>query len=686
MEMRLIITEKPSVARMLASVIGVNKKTQHWFEGNGYCIAWCFGHLVEPSEPDKYGGGWAEKWSFDQLPMIPDQWKYTVKDEHKEQLALLKKLLNSSHVTDIICATDADREGELIFRYVYYLVGCKKPFQRLWISSLEEDSIRKGMAKLASGSTYDNLYYAGLCRARADWLVGMNGSRLFTVRYSKPGQNVTLSVGRVQTPTLAMIVKRDYDVAHFVKQKYFTVVLNCGTFTAESERIDDEGKADALTAAVQGQTATVTSIKKSVKTTNPPKLFDLTSLQREANKAFGLTAQETLTALQALYEARLATYPRTDSQYITDDMEDTALDLVRIISARYPQFGVGDKYSVKRCINNKKVTGHHAILPTAQIEKADFTKLTEAQRKIMLMLMTRLILASGEPHKYEATKVTVRCAETDFTANGKTVLYDGWKAIERNIRTALRSKAKEESEKTLPELQEGQTFENVSGEKAEHWTSPPLPYTEDTLLSAMEHAGQDEYDDETEKKGIGTPATRAKIIEELIRKGFIQRKGKQLSALPKGEMLISVVPDEVKSPKMTAEWEMQLQQIERGQYSAENFMDSIIGYVRQLCADYSQVDSSVTFESESKAKEVGHCPHCGAEVRKGQYGYYCTNKCGMQLAKVFGKVLTDNQMNHLLAGKTVTFTAKGKKTIVLPEAVPYEYSGKSGWQWATKRG
>jgi len=686
MEMRLIITEKPSVARMLASVIGVNKKTQHWFEGNGYCIAWCFGHLVEPSEPDKYGGGWAEKWSFDQLPMIPDQWKYTVKDEHKEQLALLKKLLNSSHVTDIICATDADREGELIFRYVYYLVGCKKPFQRLWISSLEEDSIRKGMAKLASGSTYDNLYYAGLCRARADWLVGMNGSRLFTVRYSKPGQNVALSVGRVQTPTLAMIVKRDYDVAHFVKQKYFTVVLNCGTFTAESERIDDEGKADALTAAVQGQTATVTSIKKSVKTTNPPKLFDLTSLQREANKAFGLTAQETLTALQALYEARLATYPRTDSQYITDDMEDTALDLVRIISARYPQFGVGDKYSVKRCINNKKVTGHHAILPTAQIEKADFTKLTEAQRKIMLMLMTRLILASGEPHKYEATKVTVRCAETDFTANGKTVLYDGWKAIERNIRIALRSKAKEESEKTLPELQEGQTFENVSGEKAEHWTSPPLPYTEDTLLSAMEHAGQDEYDDETEKKGIGTPATRAKIIEELIRKGFIQRKGKQLSALPKGEMLISVVPNEVKSPKMTAEWEMQLQQIERGQYSAENFMDSIIGYVRQLCADYSQVDSSVTFESESKAKEVGHCPHCGAEVRKGQYGYYCTNKCGMQLAKVFGKVLTDNQMNHLLAGKTVTFTAKGKKTIVLPEAVPFEYNGKSGWQWATKRG
>lgn len=684
--MRLIVTEKPSVARMIASVIGADKKTAHWLEGNGYCVAWCFGHLVEPAEPDKYGGGWAETWSFDQLPMIPDKWKYTVKDEHKEQLAILKQLLNSTATTEVICATDADREGELIFRYVYYLVGCKKPFQRLWISSLEEESIRNGMKKLAQGSVYDNLYHAGLCRARADWLVGMNGSRLFSVRYSQQGQKVTLSIGRVQTPTLAMIVKRDYDVANFVKQKYFTVLLDCGTFKAESERIDEEAKADALNAAVQGQTATVTAIKKSVKTVNPPKLFDLTSLQREANKAFGLTAQETLTALQALYEARLATYPRTDSQYITDDMEQPTLDLVKMIAARYPQFGVGDNINVKRCVNNEKVTGHHAILPTAKIEQADFTKLPEAQRKIMLMLMTRLILATAEQHKYEATKVTVRCADTDFTANGKTVLYEGWKAIERNIRTAFRSKQPEETEKALPELRQGQTFENVTGEKAEHWTSPPLPFTEDTLLSAMEHAGQDDYDDETEKKGIGTPATRAKIIEELLRKGFIQRKGKQLSALPKGVMLISVVPDEVKSPKMTAEWEMQLQQIERGQYSADAFMSSITDYVRQLCADYSQYDNTVSFESEIKNVKAGNCPHCGAEVRKGQYGYYCTAKCGMQLAKVFGKVLTDVQMHHLLTGKTVTFTAKGKKTIVLPEAVAFEYNGKSGWQWATKMG
>ncbi|MBR3630757.1 MAG: DNA topoisomerase III, partial [Oscillospiraceae bacterium] len=476
----------------------------------------------------------------------------------KEQFAILKKLMQDDAVTEIICATDADREGECIFRYVYDLAGCRKPVKRLWVSSLEEFAIRDGFAKLKSSSEYDSLYNAGFCRARADWLVGMNGSRLFSIAYKQ-----RLNLGRVQTPTLAMIVQRDHDVANFVKQKYFTVGLLCstenGSFIAETERIDDPAKASALAAAVTGKTATVTELKKEQKTSNPPKLYDLTTLQRECNKFYGYTAQQTLNALQGLYEAKLATYPRTDSQYLSDDMEQTALRVIEVIGTVFPEYA-NPSPDIRRCINNAKVTGHHAIIPTESIRTAVLSKLPDEQRNVLLTIAAKLMMATAKPQKYESTIITVRCEETDFKASGKRILDDGWKAMEAHFKAQLKSKDTEQEaaddDQKLPELAQGQMISHTKGEVQEHWTSPPKPYTEDTLLTAMEHAGQDEYDEETEKKGLGTPATRAAVIEGLVLHGYIERKKKQIISTDRGRSLIAVVPEAVKSPKLTAEWEM----------------------------------------------------------------------------------------------------------------------------------
>ena len=684
--MKLIIAEKPSVANAIAPVIGANVKKSGFYEGNGYIVSWCYGHLVGLLLPAEYRDDWSYKTvTFELLPMFPETWRFHITKGCEEQFGVLKKLMQDSSVTEIICATDADREGECIFRYVYNLVGCRKPVMRLWTSSLEESAIKDGLSKMKPANAYDSLFQAGFSRAKADWLIGMNASSLFGKRYHS-----SLHIGRVKTPTLAMIVQRDYDVAHFVKQKYYTVGLNCGGFTADSERIDDESKASKLVGACNTQgSAVLAELKKEIKTENPPKLFDLTTLQREANKHFGYTAKETLDAQQALYEAKLTTYPRTDSQYLTDDMEQTALDVANRVFAKFPQFGQPQTINVKRCINNKKVTGHHAIIPTAKITDADLSKLSEAQRNVLCLIASRLILATADPHRYEAVKAIVQCAGTDFTANGKTVKEMGWKALESNVIAVLKSKASDDEKegtdcKALPELTQGQIFQNVTAKKDEHWTSPPKPYTEATLLSAMERAGNDEYDDETEKKGLGTPATRAGIIEELVKDEYIQRKGKQITATEKGVKLIAVVPDEVKSPKLTVEWEMQLQQIEHGKADAGSFMDGIKGYVKEICTRYGAVDESVSFKRQSEA--IGKCPHCGGEVKKGQFGYYCTKKCGMYLAKVFGKTLTDNQLTRLLDGKEISYTVDGKKTIVMPEAVEHTYNGKTSWQWKTRKG
>lgn len=684
--MKLIIAEKPSVARAIAPVLGANTKKDGYTEGNGYIVSWCFGHLVGLYMPNDYCEKWAAKpWNFGMLPMLPDMWKFKVSKDCKEQFNILKKLLNDGNVDEVICATDADREGECIFRYVYNLSGSKKPVKRLWVSSLEESAIKDGFAKLKNGSDYDNLYNAGFCRAKADWLVGMNGSRLFSVRY-----NSRLNTGRVQTPTLAMIVKRDYDVKNFVKQKYFTVELDCGSFIASSDKIEDESKASELIAKVSGKTAIAAEVKKEVKTVNPPKLYDLTTLQREANKQFGYTAQQTLDYLQALYEGKLSTYPRTDSQYLSDDMEQTARDMVKTVYSVFPEFGaVPQSADIKRCINNKKVTGHHAVIPTANIENTDLSSLPEGQKNILKLISAKLIMAVSEPHKYETVKIKVTCENTDFNANGKTVIENGWKSVEEKVKSVLKSKNTDDEEKddtkSLPEITQGNSFENVTADKSEHWTSPPKPFTEDTLLSAMEHAGQDNYDDDTEKKGLGTPATRAGTIEGLVQHGYAERKGKKITATEKGVNLINVVPDEVKSPKLTADWEMQLQQIERGEYSADSFMDDITSFVKEICTKYGAVDSSVNFGG-SQSETLGKCPKCGKEIKKGKFGFYCTGKCGMNVAKVYGKELTESQLLKLLSGKEISYTANGKKTIVVPEVVQNNYNGKTYFIWRTKKG
>lgn len=682
--MKLVIAEKPSVAKAIAPVIGADIKKNGYTEGNDYIVSWCFGHLVGLYYPNDYCDKWAEKpWNFGMLPMIPEQWKFKVSKDCKEQFNILKALLNDSKIEEVICATDADREGECIFRYVYLLSGSKKPVKRLWVSSLEESAIKEGFANLKSDREYDNLYSAGFCRNKADWLVGMNGSRLFSIKYGK-----SLNLGRVQTPTLAMIVKRDYDVKNFVRKKYFTVELDCG-FKASSERTEDEAYAERIVSSCNGKSAVVTEVKKEIKTENPPKLFDLTTMQREANKYFGYTAQQTLDYQQSLYEAKLSSYPRTDCQYITEDMEESTKELIPKLLNILPWDFALETYDVSRCVNNKKVTGHPAILPTANVTAEKLNSLPEGQKNILLLQIARLFCAASLPHKYEAVKVTVSCENHIFTANGKTVIENGWKTSEEKSQRMLKNKKfeddnKSEPEQKLPEIKQGQIFESVCAEKAEHFTTPPKPFTENTLLSAMEHAGQENYDDDTEKKGLGTPATRAGTIEGLVKHGYIERVGKKIIATEKGINLIKAVPEKVKSPELTAEWEMQLQQIERGEFSPEKFMQDITAFVDNLCTEYRsvEVDKSISFENKS----IGKCPKCGKEVKKGKFGFYCTGKCGMNISKVYGKELTETQLTKLLSGKEISFTSAGKKTIVLPEYTEKEFKGKTYFQWKTKNG
>ena len=667
----LIVGEKPSVSRAISAVVGASSAHKGYTEGNGYIVSWCVGHLVGLKFPNDYGNGWEQKWSFSQLPMIPDSWLFHVTDSTKAQYDLLKNLMNKDEVTEIICATDADREGECIFRYVYNMARRRKPVKRLWVSSLEESAIRKALSIMKPMSAYDNLFNAGYARARADWLVGMNGSRLFSVRYGDK-----LNIGRVQTPTLAMIVQRDAEVNGFIKQKYYTSDLNCGGFILSSARIDDENAADTLVSACDGCTVTISSVKREVKTDKAPKLYDLTTLQREANKGFGYTAQQTLYYTQSLYEGKLVTYPRTDSQYLSDDMAQTAFDVAKLCDT-YFGFGIFHTPDIAKVINNSKVSGHHAIIPTSGISTADLSSLPTGEKNILTLIATKLICATAPAHKYEAVKLTGICNGTEFTATGRTVLDMGWKAYAKQT-------DKKNEEKSLPAVSEGQTF-TVQASKGEHFTSPPKPYTEDTLLSAMERAGNEDYDEETEKKGLGTPATRAATIESLVKNGYVERVGKQLRATDRGKELVKVVPDEVKSAKLTAEWESKLQQIEHGSLSETVFMSGIQQFIADMCRKYGSVDKSVSL-SNGGHEPIGKCPKCGADVVKGKFGWYCKGKCGMNIAKVYGVELSDTQVKGLLDGKSTSYTSKGKKTIVFPEIVENPYNGKMYYQWKTERG
>lgn len=662
--MQLVIAEKPSVAQTIAKVLGATERKDGYIQGNGYIVSWCVGHLAALVNPESYDEKY-KAWSFETMPIIPETWKFGILPSTKKQFFILKELMFRSDVNELVCATDAGREGECIFRYVYNLIGCKKPFKRLWTSSLEESAIRDSFNNLKDGHEYDNLYEAGLCRAKADWLVGMNGTRLFSVRY-----NSRLNIGRVQTPTLAMIVQRDYEVSNFVKQKYFTVELDCGKFTASSERIDDENQAKSIADMCSGKNAVVSSVKKEVKSVNPPKLYDLTTLQREANRQFGYTAQQTLDLTQSLYEQKLVTYPRTDSQFITDDMEETAAEMVKLV-CRYITCcnGISIEPDIKRIINNKKVSDHHALLPTAQIAEKDLFALPESERNILYLISAKLICAVAEPHKYESIKAVLNCENNEFTATGRTVLNDGWKRLEQRIKSLLKGEDTEEKsdnpEKNLPELTDGQKFENVSASTTEHWTSPPKPFTEDTLLSAMETAGNKDYDEDSdvEKKGLGTPATRAAIIEGLVKREYIERKKKQLIATDKGVNLIKVVPDEVKSPKMTANWETDLQSIKKGMYSPDSFMGQIENYVKQLCSNYASSAENPAFAK--KVNEIGVCPKCGKNVLETAKAYSCCggrSGCGFIIWKTIASKNISVAQAKKLIEKKKTDLIKGFKS------------------------
>lgn len=473
MSFQLVIAEKPSVARSIAAVIGADEKQNGYWQGGGYLVSWCIGHLVSFAEAGRYDEKYC-KWKYEDLPILPQPWQFIVPDEKKQQFEVLRTLLNRPDVDSVTAATDAGREGELIFRFVYQMAGCTKPVKRLWISSMEDAAIREGFANLRPDSDYDALYQSALCRAKADWLVGINATRLFSVLYHK-----TLTVGRVQTPTLKMLVDRDAKILRFQKEKYYTVGIQSGSLKADSGRISDAETANSLKEKCTGTTPVCTSVKREKKTEQPPKLYDLTTLQREANRLFGFTAKQTLDYAQQLYEKSLLTYPRTDSQYLTEDMGQTAQHLVSDLLGLLPfAQGLALTAEVGRVLNSKKVSDHHAILPTAEFVKQGFTGLAESECKLMNLVCSKLLCAVAAPNEYETVTAVFSCAGNEFTAKGKTVLVPGWKEIDQRFRATLKADTEEEVLNALPELAEGQSF-RVTSTVSEHFTSPPKAYTED---------------------------------------------------------------------------------------------------------------------------------------------------------------------------------------------------------------
>ena len=624
---KLVICEKPSQAQAYAAVLGAKKRQDGFIEGNDWIVSWCFGHLVELAAADAYGEH-LKRWSLDTLPILPEHWQYAASKGKAKQLAVLRTLMNRADVDSIICATDAGREGELIFRLVYNHCKCKKPVQRLWISSMEDSAIREGFANLRPGAEYDNLYRAALCRSQADWLVGINATRLFSCLYGS-----TLNVGRVQSPTLALIVSREDAIQRFVSEPFYTPEIDCGGFTALSEKQKDAEATEAIRIAVDGRDARILSVEKVKKTTAPPKLFDLTTLQREANRLFGFTAQQTLDYAQSLYEKKLITYPRTDSRYITEDMRDTAAEYI----------GKRDfEPNLDAIINNAKVSDHHALLPTSECANVDqLDKISSGEDDILKLIAERLLCAVAPVHVYEAVTAVLECGGYDFTAKGRSVLQGGWKAIESAYRAALKNKPKDDSadnsedDSALPALSKDQTFESVTASVKEGKTLPPRRYTEDTLLSAMETAGAEDMPEGVERKGLGTPATRAATIEKLVKSGFIQRQKKQLHPTIKGVNLIKVLPDTVKSAKLTAEWEQMLGEIESGRLSDLAFMDGIASLTKELVAahhapvpEYAALFAEST-ENNSVTKRdsiIGKCPRCGSGVTEVPKGFFCSSR------------------------------------------------------------
>lgn len=627
---KLVICEKPSVAKSIASVLGASSRADGFYEGNGLLVSWCVGHLVCPMDAAGYDEHF-KKWRYDDLPILPEPFRYVFAPGKEDAFENLRTLMNRPDVDTVVNACDAGREGELIFRLVYDMAGCKKPVLRLWISSMEDMAIREGFSALRPGSEYEALYQSALCRQKADWLVGINATRLFSVLYHR-----TLNVGRVQTPTLAMLAERDAKINGFQKEKYHHVRLKVDGAEAVSEKIISPEDAQTVKAACSGASAVCTSVTREQKKEQPPKLYDLTTLQREANRIFGYTAKQTLDYAQSLYEKKLLTYPRTDSRYLTSDMAETASCVIHLAAKEPPFDGCGSFFPlVELMVSDRDVSDHHAIIPTMEIEKADIKALPVGERNLLLLVCCRLLCASANPYEYEAVTANFDCGGHTFTAKGRRILSEGWREIERIFRSSLKEKPEDtESGGVLPAFTEGQTFRDVAVSVTEHFTSPPKPYTEDTLLLAMENAGKDDIPDEAERKGLGTPATRAAIIEKLVAAGFVERRGRNLIPTKAGINLVTVLPDPLTSPMLTAEWEQKLTEIARGGADPDTFMDGIRTMVRELVSTYSCIseDGKKLFAPEKDV--IGNCPRCGKPVYEGKKNFFCSDRaCGFVLWK-----------------------------------------------------
>ena len=664
--MKLVIAEKPSVAQSLARVIGADKRRDGYLEGGEYLVSWCVGHLVELSAPERYDERFA-KWRLEDLPILPERWLYEVSQATRKQYQILKSLMERSDVESLVCATDAGREGELIFRLVYNQARCKKPFERLWISSMEDAAIREGFEKLKPGTAYDALYEAALCRERADWIVGMNATRLFSCLYGQ-----TLAVGRVMTPTLAMVVMRDAQIAAFKPEPFWTVQLKAGDLTVSSRRFSTKNDAEAVLQECQtAGEVMIETVETKEKLEKPPLLYDLTSLQRDANRILGFTAQQTLDHTQSLYEKKLVTYPRTDSRYLTDDMREILPELITAVAGKFKYTGSALRNEPVRpasIFNSSKVTDHPAIIPTKTMAGSDFRELSLGEMAVLQLISARLLCAVAEDYLYAESTVKTRCGAEEFTRKGRTDLQLGWKAIWQHFYPD--KKKDEDSFGQIPG--QGNRLHIDAAALKEGKTSPSKHFTEDTLLSAMETAGADETPEEAERKGLGTPATRAATIEKLVQRGFIERKGdkktRHLIATDKGNALITVMPEQIQSPSMTAEWEQKLLGVERDEYEAADFMDGISGMIAGLVATYEKAKGADALMSRNKV--IGTCPHCGSEVLEKQKGWFCSNsECRFILWKdnayftKIGKRLTSQIVEKLLKdGRARLKDCKSQKT------------------------
>lgn len=678
MSYKLVIAEKPSVAQSIAKVIGADKREDGYLEGNGYIVSWCVGHLVELAPPESYDEKY-EKWRYEDLPILPDSWSYQTADATRKQFGILKNLMKRDDVVSLVEATDAGREGELIFRLVYHQAGCRKPFERLWISSMEDKAISDGFSHLKNGAEYDDLYKAALCRERADWIVGMNATRLFSTLYGQ-----TLNVGRVMTPTLAMIVEREEDIEGFVAKPFYRIAIKSAGVTALSDRYEKKADADAALQNVKNaEKAAVTKLQKTDKQEKAPQLYSLTALQRDANKILGFTAHQTLDYTQSLYEKKLVTYPRTDSRYLSEDMENSLHELITKMKSK---FGWTKNLPVHadRVIDNSRVTDHHAIIPTVNVEDTDFSELPSGEQKILSLITARLLAAVGDAAVKNVTDVEFTCADITFKANAKIMKEKGWREIQEWIigsGAESTDSEKEDEDQSgnadvlafIDSLTEGKSYPVSEQKITEGKTTPKQRFTEDSLLSAMERAGAEDTPDEVERKGIGTSATRAATIEKLVRIGFVERKGnkktKYLIPTHKGTALITVIPQEIQSPSMTAEWEQKLLDVERGAYADNSFMDEIEQMITDLVKTYRVIEDAEVLMHPA-LEEIGTCPCCGKHVVERQKCYSCEDRnCGFALWKenrffeAIGKKMTKQIAVKLLSeGKAAFKGCKSKKT------------------------